>query len=91
MKTKHTSGPWLYRPTVNDNGFYIETVDKSHQKTFIGDIGGGLQSRSEIKSNAKLIAAAPELLETLIEVLRISDRNHIAWINAKRAIKKATE
>lgn len=42
-------------------------------------------------ANAKLIAAAPELLEALIEVVRISDRNNIAWNRAKEAIKKATE
>lgn len=43
------------------------------------------------KANAKVIAAAPELLETLIEVVRISDRNHDAWNKAKEAIKKAIE
>lgn len=44
----------------------------------------------EDEANANLIAAAPELLDALIEVVRISDRNHIAWINAKEVIRKAT-
>lgn len=49
METKHTKGPWRFRPDVTNQGYYIETVDQTHQKTFIGDIGGGLQSYSEIK------------------------------------------
>lgn len=63
MENKHTKGPWCYSSDVVDRGFYIETVDKSHQNTFIGTIGGGLQSKAEIKSNAALISAAPDLLE----------------------------
>lgn len=51
----------------------------------------GEEFREEIKANAKLIAAAPELLEALIEVVRISDRNHVAWNRAKETIKKVTE
>lgn len=39
--------------------------------------------------DAALISAAPELLESLIEVVRISDRKHNAWDAAKHAIAKA--
>ena len=39
--------------------------------------------------NAHLIAAAPELYETLEEVIRISDRKHDAWDKAKAALAKA--
>jgi hypothetical protein len=42
------------------------------------------------EANSKLIAAAPELLEALIEVVKISDRKHDAWDKAKAAILKAT-
>lgn len=40
-------------------------------------------------ANARLISAAPELLEALREVVRISDRNHRAWDKARAAIAKA--
>jgi hypothetical protein len=50
-----------------------------------------IMSIHECEANAKLIAAAPKLLEALIEVVKISDRNLIAWDKAKEAIKKATE
>lgn len=63
----HTKGPWSYRPDVVEKGFYIETVDMSHKNTFIGDVGGGLQSKKEIEGNAKLIATAPELLASAAE------------------------
>lgn len=69
METKHTPGSWKIRPnSVGGFGFYIETVDQSHDKTFIGDVGGGLHTQPEIEANAKLIAAAPDMLNALIEV-----------------------
>jgi len=43
----------------------------------------------EAKANAKLISASPDLLEALIEVVKISDRKHDAWDRAKIAIEKA--
>ena len=43
----------------------------------------------ELKANAHLIAAAPELYEALERVVRISDRDHVAWNEAKAALAKA--
>lgn len=42
-------------------------------------------------ADAALIAAAPELLAALEEVIAISDRKHDAWDRAKAAIAKATQ
>lgn len=68
---KHTPGPWRYSPQVVPSyGFYIQTEDMSHKNTFIGDVGGGLQQPQEIEANAKLIAAAPELMDMLGELIR---------------------
>jgi len=102
MEFKGTKGDWEYRNDVVDRGFYIETVDKSHQNTFIGDVGGGLQSKQEIEANAKLIASSPALLEALRELVQLKEwkdkygKEHhylkskpIAWGNAKKAIEKA--
>ncbi|MDW7555437.1 hypothetical protein D9623_33900 (plasmid) [Azospirillum brasilense] len=42
------------------------------------------------KHDGPLFAAATELLEALVEVVRISDRKHEAWDRARAAIAKAT-
>jgi hypothetical protein len=41
-------------------------------------------------NDGHLIAAAPDLLEALEEVVAISDRRHNAWDKAHAAIAKAT-
>lgn len=48
-----------------------------------------MKEKDEIEANVKLVCAAPDLLEALIEVVRISDRKHDAWDKAKAAINKA--
>jgi hypothetical protein len=60
--TNHTKGPWEYsKATPYGDGacFHIQTVDKNHKNSYIGEVGGGLQSNEEIEANAKLIADAP--------------------------------
>ena len=70
-ETKHTPGPWTYYLTVSDNGPVpqVQTVP-------VGPLGGtyatmictlsqtGKKSRTQL-ANARLIAAAPELLHAL--------------------------
>jgi len=88
----HTQGNWKYRPDVVGNSFYIETVDQSHDRTFIGEIGGGLQSKSEIEANAKLVSTAPELLEACQRALEVLESEQIfgqARLLLAVAIKKA--
>ena len=76
---KFTQGEWSYRPTATKDGYYIETVDQSHQNTFIGEIGGGLQSKSEIEANAKLVASAPEMYRDLNSLI-LSITSHPDYI-----------
>jgi hypothetical protein len=91
---KGTKGPWeigKYNSCVISKNDESLSIRGSVGEDAIEYYGGNLICESVSKSNAKLIAAAPELLEALIEVVKISDRNHIAWDKAKSAIKKATE
>lgn len=91
---KGTKGPW---EIGNHNSCVISKNDESLIiRGAVGEdaikyYGGNLICESVSQANAKLIAAAPELLEALIEIVRISDRKHNAWDRAKEAIKKATE
>lgn len=73
-KINFTKGDWCYRPDVVNTNFYIETIDKSHKNTFIGEIGGGLQSKTEIEANAKLVSAAPEMYSALESSLQMLEQ-----------------
>ena len=98
MENKHTPGPW--KPSfvgqicigVQNGGSYGQMIcntilpekDEEYEKEKI-----------EIESNAKLIAAAPELLEACIEFCRKVEcgeaRSKRSYAQMKLAIKKATE
>ena len=79
---KHTLGSWIIEGRSIQGkcfaGTYCNICDK---------VRGG--SPEESQANARLIAAAPELLEALREVVALSDRKHDAWDKAKAAITKA--
>jgi hypothetical protein len=60
---------------------------KGHETIFIACTPQS--SLPEARANARLMAAAPDLLEALKEIIAISDRDHIAWIKGKAAIEKA--
>jgi hypothetical protein len=90
-EAKHTPGPWSVEPYSRDSGHQI-TVPLKIDNVCIAiapdlwDCDGG---RATCEANAHLIAAAPDLLAALKEVVRISDRKHDAWDAARVAIAKA--
>lgn len=81
QKAQHTPGPWFYK-----GGSYVE------------DSKGGLVCRSDFKSgrsgenagNARLIAAAPELLEALQFIYNDPYTTCKCAERARAAIAKAT-
>ncbi len=98
MKTKHTPGPWLIKTNkdplpLQPDQFAIKNFDGLH----IADINTGMY---DVESNAKLIAAAPDLLDGLINSKKVIESlisgnrvvnldEAIAWYT--KLIKKATE
>lgn len=81
---KHTQGNW----TTKEGQIYTEEVGKTLALIPYFD-----NQNKEQKANAKLIAAAPELLESCIELLDFIERhfpneNGEAIFDAKRAINK---
>jgi hypothetical protein len=98
MNTKHTQGKWRKSKTINDYSIYSEN---NHNN----DIATVFQySRSipedEAEANAKLIAAAPEMLEKLQSIINFHIKDNGQWVNdlttdeikeIQEAIKAATE
>lgn len=88
---KGTPGPWLF------NGHEIE----SEKCDYIADVYGTNASTDEEKANANLIAASPDLLAALQQLVEIYDcTDGRAWtVSSKRraldaahsAIKKALD
>ena len=67
METKHTPGPWILHPTAHHPAVRsIGTPDTGPRRICtVGTMNGNPVD----KANARLIAAAPELLAALIDVL----------------------
>jgi hypothetical protein len=90
MKTKHTPGPYNVVPTL-DNCLFIAAGNKDICMIQTED-GGELTE--EDQANAKLFAAAPELLEALNECMKHMTchkyDSSAAYNKAKSLIKKVT-
>lgn len=104
METKHTPGPWkinegqTYRTTHGALNFTIQQDDGSGFSTVICETFSTNNS-----ANAKLIAAAPEILAALNNILHVCGTVNFSSHNQMReaiettvhlseeAIKKATE
>lgn len=71
--TKHTPGPWHSRPV----GF------RGHMEIFTAsdDLIAALHLRDDTAANARLIAAAPDLIASLRRVLRMLEINDARLAN----------
>jgi hypothetical protein len=94
----HTPGPWEF------DGDYVwaESIkgyvaDPQTEDILSGEHVAHSKAAAQWRANAKLIAAAPELLAALVAVLEIEDRDEFvplteldkAWTAARAAIAKA--
>lgn len=81
--SKHTPGPWEYRGHA-----WVQTADD--KKTPIANFN----FYAATEANARLIAAAPDLLESLQELMVAADHvsgGPVTWLEkARAAIAKAT-
>lgn len=95
MSTKHTPGPWLRN--VRSQGRY--PVIYAGRNTHVA-VAQQMATPDETEANIDLIAAAPEILEALMELERIvsahpsfqNEWTHAASVigSARAAIVKAT-
>ena len=86
----HTPGPWIF------DGDYIWSepdrcyvADPQTEDMLSGEAIPKREARARIEANARLIAAAPDLLEALRYM--VSDPSEATIAFAKAAIAKATE
>ncbi len=71
METKHTPGPWIAAqsdPAEGCDVWWITACPAANQEKEIATVPGGYPHERH-EANASLIAAAPELLEALRELL----------------------
>lgn len=100
MTQKHTPGPWkVYERVSNhDSDSWIKGPDGEQIASGIGH-----EDEPQQLANARLIAAAPELLEALQDLvgwgglatlldegIRASVKGDRVWVNARAVIAKAT-
>lgn len=64
MEKKFTKGPW----NVDSSGFDLIITSIHPFDVVVSKIGHEDMNEDEIEANAKLIAAAPDLLEALMEL-----------------------
>lgn len=88
MNTKHTPGPWH----VTGKGL-SRYVEGRVRPGVLQEVAwcGATEVSEQMEANARLIAAAPELLEQLQEMVRLAE--HEGWEGfekARAAIEKAT-
>jgi hypothetical protein len=85
--SKHTPGPWIYKGFVTDSDFSGWRVYLPTRYRRVITVEG--TSAGEADANARLVAAAPELLAALKGVLRVADRKTDEFDAARAAIAKA--
>jgi hypothetical protein len=78
MGTKHTPGPWVTERdskfiTGNLSYFYVEANDCPVCEISADYITWFNKKEQELEANARLIAAAPEMLEALKAILKEND------------------
>ncbi|EIU7111441.1 hypothetical protein [Pseudomonas aeruginosa] len=99
--SKHTPGPWgIERLHGEINVISCNERDGAAKDMGIvyvlaRDVGGMIHGeqfddRSEVEANARLMAAAPELLDALVALVECEQTTPELWEAARAAIAKAT-
>ena len=83
MQTKHTPGPWRLTESGDaivsaDGGTLIVETGQDYWKNLEAAAAGASSDIAkrhlpQVRANARLIAAAPELLEALVAILETAD------------------
>ncbi len=92
---KHTPGPWHFRAAIQEGQFVVRDRKSSGGFADIARVKGDKRSTlAQAEANARLIAAAPDLLDALetypAQGVIMTDEEMWAWVEkARSAIDKA--
>ena len=85
-ESKHTPGPWMW----NGKDMPFADIEDAHGDVIAGvnecDRDDDAQARAEERANARLIAAAPELLAALRGIMSTDDLSRNDWPSDTMAI-----
>lgn len=86
MNTKHTPGQW--EALLHANGaFDILATDEKGAELALANKGSMTSRAAEMHANARLMAAAPELLAALIETARCLEwHSRLEWHSQHRGV-----
>jgi hypothetical protein len=89
MSTQHTPGPWSVLPEECDKPYIRIRGTRLGGRYKIANVvtpvyeGASSQEAEETRANARLIAAAPDLLKTLEELSLYVSHNGDEWVRNK--------
>ena len=96
---KHTPGPWMIaEPEFGSNKTYVVTCEHEDEPTLQVLVQDCSLEQSRKMSNARLIAAAPEMLEALERITKLIETDNLieshgrlmgSYLEACQAIEKA--
>lgn len=92
MKAKHTPGPWGKRGnTVHKGKLRIATASYALKTSSLFLNGICIANQEEAEANAKLIAAAPEMIEALMDIVDAQNNPKRTLASLNAAIKKSED
>lgn len=91
MRERHTPGPWEIARTSDMEIFIRHPSDIEGRKPgYFAEVRRFTSNDAEVEANARLIAAAPDLLAALVEIVETLGQPNTLE-KAKAAIDKARE
>jgi len=98
MTTAHTPGPWTVEKDIDSTPSRVTFRIGGNRQAAISSEQGiaatnapALMSVEEAKANARLIAAAPELLAALVDLIPRCMEAGVGCSQAQDAVAKATD
>ena len=89
MSAKHTPGPWKAFNSINVIGVGNERSDVAWVRFEECGLMDTARSQEEDKANARLIAAAPDLLRALSDLIETITTPYASEVETRLAIKDA--